>query len=145
MKKRGRVRKEKRRKKILVVVTHPDDEVIWMGGIILKNNKKWDITIISLCRRKDKDRAPKFKKVCKFLGAKCYISNLEDEKLNDIKTEEIIKRVKKFTDKEYDYIFTHGKNGEYGHKRHKDVNKAVREMIKKKLISCNRIFFFSYI
>jgi len=133
------------KKKVLVIVAHPDDETIWMGGTLLSNVNNWDLTIISLCRRGDKDRAPKFKKVCRIFKAKCFMSDLEDEKLNDISTSEVIKLIKKYSNKAYDYIFTHGKNGEYGHKRHIDVNKAVLEMLKKKMLSCKKIFFFSYV
>jgi len=133
------------KKKTLVIVAHPDDETIWMGGFLLNNYKKWDITIISLCRKNDKDRAFKFKKVCKILNAKCYMSDLEDEKLNDIYKEEVIKRIKKYSKKNYDYIFTHGKNGEYAHKRHIDINKAVTYMLNKKMILCKIFFLFSYI
>jgi len=132
------------KKKVLVIVAHPDDETIWMGGTLLANANKWDLTIISLCRKDDKDRAPKFKKVCKILKARCFMSDLEDEKLNDIPAGEVIKRIKKYSSKRYDHIFTHGKNGEYGHKRHIDVNNAVEKMLKKKMILCEKIFFFSY-
>ncbi|MBL7131117.1 MAG: PIG-L family deacetylase [Candidatus Omnitrophica bacterium] len=132
-------------KKVLVIVAHPDDETIWMGGTLLSNINNWDLTIISLCRRNDKDRVSKFKKVCKILKAKCFISDLEDEKLNDIPTEEITKRIKRHLDGNYDYIFTHGKNGEYGHKRHIQINNAVVEMLKEKKLPAKKIFFFSYL
>ena len=62
-----------------------------------------------------------------------------------LSTDEVIRRVKKFADKKYDYVFTHGKSGEYGHKRHLLVHNAVKEMIDKKILSCKRLFFFSYV
>lgn len=133
------------KKKVLVIVAHPDDETIWMGGTLIRNKNKWDMTIISLCRANDKDRAPKFKKVCRILKAKCFISDLEDKKLNPVPIKEIIKRIKPYIEKNYDCIFTHGENGEYGHPRHKEVHQAVKRMLEDKSLKTKNIFFFSYI
>jgi len=132
------------KKKVLVIVAHPDDEIIWMGGMLIRNKDKWNTTIISLCRKNDLDRAPKFFKICKILNAKGFISDLDDEKLNLLNEEEIITRIKKFADKEYNFIFTHGKNGEYGHLRHIEVHNAVKQMLKKGLLKSKKIFFFCY-
>ena len=79
--------------KALCIVAHPDDETIWMGGKILKE-KDWDWTILSLCRGDDRDRMPKFKKVCRIYGAKAVISDLDDEKLNPLAVSEIINKIK---------------------------------------------------
>jgi LmbE family N-acetylglucosaminyl deacetylase len=131
-------------KKVLVIIAHPDDETIWMGGTLLKNKESWDTTIISLCRKDDADRAPKFKKICKEYGANCHISNLDDETMEDISSEEVTERIKNYAKKEYDYLFTHGKNGEYGHKRHIDVYKAVNKMLKNKTLKAKKVFYFAY-
>ena len=131
----------------LVIVAHPDDETIWMGGTILKYKNIVDWTIFSLCRVDDEDRAPKFRKVGKFYGAKSIISDLEDEGLMNL-SESIphIKRriLKNLRGKSFNYLFTHGSNGEYGHLRHKGTNLAVKELLKRRLFSAREIFTFAY-
>ncbi|MBU0662411.1 PIG-L family deacetylase [Candidatus Micrarchaeota archaeon] len=129
----------------LVIVAHPDDETIWMGGTIIRN-KGWDWTILSLCRCDDRDRAPRFAKACKILGAKAIMSDLDDENPEKpLPTSEIKKRIKKLlARKEFDFIFTHGKNGEYGHNRHIEAARAVEEMIASRELKCSELRSFAY-
>jgi len=130
----------------LAIVAHPDDETIWMGGTMLGlKDIKW--TIFSLCRKEDPDRAPKFKKACRQYRALGIISDLEDEGIMSIKQSlpEIEKRIlKELKKKNFTYIFTHGYNGEYGHKRHIGVHRVVKGLVKIKKIKCNKLFFFAY-
>ena len=130
----------------LVIVAHPDDETIWMGGTILANSEdKW--TIISLCRKTDPDRAPKFKRVCQYYGAKSIISDLDDEVLKPLPIDYVLKFIEKLIPKpqeEYDCIYTHGANGEYGHLRHKESHRAVIRLFTTKKISAKKLLFFSY-
>ena len=129
---------------ILAIVAHPDDETIWMGGTILKN-KKWDWTVISLCRCHDDDRRPRFEKVCERLGVKGVISDLDDVKLKPLRVDAVVEKIKSLLlDREYDYVYTHGLNGEYGHIRHKEIHKAVRRLVKSGEIQCKKLFSFSY-
>lgn len=134
-------------KKALAVVAHPDDETIWMGGTIARNKKiAW--TIFSLCRAGDRDRAPKFKRVCKYYRAKSIIGDLDDEgKLSMEEARQEAKKIilEKIDFNEFDYIFTHGANGEYGHERHIAVHLAINELIKAGKIKPETVFYFNYI
>jgi len=118
------------------------------GGTLLANKRRWETIIISLCRKNDPDRAPKFKKVCAAYNASCFISDLDDSEegyFKDISTEEIKKRVRSFVGgAHFDCVFTHGKNGEYGHIRHKQVHRAIVEMMRKNELSTEKITFFDY-
>src|SRR3989344_779346 len=128
----------------LCIVAHPDDETIWMGGMILKH-RDWKWTIFSLCRKDDLDRAPKFKEVCRRYGAREIISNLDDEDLDELTEEEIKEKIREELERfDYDYIFTHGVNGEYGHIRHKEIHRAVKEMIQSRELKCEIVYYFSY-
>jgi LmbE family N-acetylglucosaminyl deacetylase len=141
------INKESKKKEILVIVAHPDDETIWMGGTLLKS--KYNKTIISLCRKNDMDRFPRFDKACEKFKAQGYMSNLDDSEkghYKEISSEDIILRIMRIIkNKKYDYLYTHGENGEYGHIRHIEIHNAINDMLKQKLITPTKVFFFSYI
>lgn len=127
--------------KALAIVAHPDDETIWMYHQLKKD---YDWTIFSLCRVNDPDRSPKFLYVCSHYDAKPIITNLEDDKLEPIDINEIIKLIdENLKQKRFDVIYTHGENGEYGHIRHKEVHKAVKKMVNDGKLK-GKIFYFNY-
>ena len=135
------------KKKALVIVAHPDDETIWMGGFILLQ-PEIDWTIFSLCRASDSDRRPKFLRACRHFKAKPIIADLPDD--GKLDSRRLISRIKKIIPLElgartgFTYVFTHGKNGEYGHIIHQAVHQAVKSLIKEKKIMAETAFGFNY-
>ncbi len=133
-------------KRGLAVVAHPDDESIWMGGILQRFNDI-DWTVISLSRRSDADRMPKFKKVMKFYGAKGKIFDLDDE--DRIGFRQSVQEIKAILNqglsrKKFDVLFTHGQAGEYGHPRHRAAYLAIKRMLRDNKIEADQVFYFSY-
>ena len=130
--------------RVVMIVAHPDDEVIWGGGLILAQaDLKW--TVFSLCRASDNDRFPKFERAAKVLGVQGRIFDLDDEdKLSDEESTKEAKRIieSELADKKIDVLITHGKNGEYGHRVHKNVHKAVSELVKEGKIKAKASSFF---
>ena len=130
----------------LVIVAHPDDETIWMGGTIL-THPEIDWTIFSVCRLSDDDRRPKFRRVCRYYGARSIMADFEDE--GGMGVEESVGRImalikNKLKGQRFDYIFTHGDNGDYGHIRHIGVNRAVKELASRGYFEAASVFYFSY-
>lgn len=102
---------------------------------------------MSLSRAQDPDRAPRFFRAVKELGAKGYISDLDDSPIlqplsNDLV--EIRSRIASFMPHAYDFIFTHDIKGEYTrHERHEQVSQAVQEMILADELT-GELFCFAY-
>ena len=129
-----------------VIVAHPDDETLWAGGTILMNpDNEW--TVVTLCRRSDPDRNPKYYAALKALNATGHMGDMDDgpEQIPlDIKdVETTVLSLLKNT--EYDLIITHSTLGEYTrHRRHEEVAEAVLGLIESKRLTTKKIWMFAY-
>jgi len=133
-------------KTVLLVTAHPDDETLWAGGTILTHPEiRW--TIITLTRKSDIDRAPKFFKAAEIFNAKGFMADLDDgPEQNPLEISEIQSTILNIiAEKTFDVIITHHPQGEYTrHRRHEEVSLAVSDLVKKQKLKCKRLLFFAY-
>lgn len=129
-----------------VIVAHPDDETLWVGGIILLNPQVgW--TILSLCRKSDPDRAPKFSRATHLLGAKGFMADLDDgPDQKPLKQTDIQKTIlSALPEKSFDIILTHNPKGEYTrHLRHEETSIAILSLWKRGELKAKRLLLFAY-
>ena len=133
-------------KSVAIIVAHPDDETLWAGGTIL-THPRWNCFIISLCRKNDQDRAPKFYEVLKILGAKGNMGDLDDEPEQKPLTNEVVELaiLNLLPQTHFDLIITHNPQGEYTkHLRHEEISRAAISLWNKGKINTKLLWVFAY-
>lgn len=133
-------------KTVAIIVAHPDDETLWAGGTIL-DHPEWNCNIISLCRRSDADRAPKFFNVVHYLKADGAMGDLDDGPEQQPLPESIIENtiMALIPKNEFDILLTHNPNGEYTrHLRHEETSKAIINLWDKGQIKAQELWTFAY-
>jgi LmbE family N-acetylglucosaminyl deacetylase len=133
-------------KTVAIIVAHPDDETLWAGGTILSQTS-WECFIVSLCRKNDPDRAPKFEQALKTLKAKGKMGNLDDgaeqTPLSENEVQETILRL--LPARDFDLIITHSIKGEYTrHRRHEETGKAVITLWDSGRLDTQELWAFAY-
>lgn len=133
-------------KSVAVIVAHPDDETLWAGGTILER-PAWKWFIVSLCRRSDKKRAPRFYKALTVLGSEGIMGDLDDgpdqKPLDEKEVEAAVLAL--LPVRHFDLIITHNPSGEYTkHIRHEETNNAVVKLWQAGKISAGEILTFAY-
>lgn len=129
-----------------VIVAHPDDETLWAGGVIL-SRPGWGWTIVTLCRKSDRDRAPKFARVLERLGATGGMADMDDGPDQTPLSIDEVKRtvLALLPERRYDVIVTHSPFGEYTrHRRHEEVSEAVTSLWRVGELECRELWLFAY-
>jgi LmbE family N-acetylglucosaminyl deacetylase len=133
-------------KKCAVIVAHPDDETLWAGGTMLMHpDSEW--IVLTLCRKSDQDRAPKFLQAVEKLNASGVMCDLDDgpeqQPLSNRQVQHEI--LQNLPSDRFDLIITHGLSGEYTrHLRHEETAQAVMALWKSERLHSGQIWRFAY-
>ena len=129
-----------------VIVAHPDDETLWAGGLMLMYPDV-DWTVVTLCRKSDLDRAPKFFKALERLNAVGFMADLDDgPEQTPLDNGEMQKTIAELLpSKRFDLVITHSTSGEYTrHLRHEETAKAVLELWNSDRLFADELWTFAY-
>jgi hypothetical protein len=106
---------------------------------------KW--TIVTLCRKSDPDRAPKFYRALEHLNAIGTMGDLDDgPEQSPLDSQEVRNTILELLPSDrFDLIITHGLWSEYTrHLRHEEIGKAVMNLWERKRLSAQEIWRFAY-
>ncbi|MDO9529802.1 MAG: hypothetical protein Q7J27_11695 [Syntrophales bacterium] len=129
-----------------VIVAHPDDETLWAGGLMLMHPQaRW--TVVTICRKSDPDRAPKFFRAIAEFNASGSMGDLDDgpeqKPLHNALVQNTIMEL--LPSDRYDLIITHSGTGEYTrHLRHEETAQAVLKLWKSDKLRAGQLWSFAY-
>lgn len=129
-----------------VIVAHPDDETLWAGGTIL-SHPSWTWYIVTLCRAGDPDRAPRFFRVLRDLGATGKMADLDDGPEQSPLDESEVQRtiLELLPAVHFDLVLSHNPTGEYTrHLRHEEAGRAVISLWNRGKLHADELWTFAY-
>lgn len=129
-----------------VVVAHPDDELLWAGGTILMHpDVKWKV--VTICRKSDPHRAPRFFEALERLNARGAMGDLDDgPEQTPLAPRDVQHTILDLLGAStYDLVITHGIRGEYTqHLRHEETGKAVIALWNAGSLTAKQVWRFAY-
>lgn len=130
----------------VAIVAHPDDETLWAGGtLLLQPDCHW--TVVTLTRRSDPDRAPRFEQALAQLGAVGVMGDLDDGPEQRLLAPEEVEQalLGLVPSRPYDLVLTHGLWGEYTrHRRHEEAATAVLALRERGRLLAGQLWMFAY-
>ena len=132
--------------KCAVIVAHPDDETLWAGGAILLHPDA-DWTIVTMCRKSDPDRAPKFYRAIQEYNAHGVMGDLDDGPEQIPLDPKLLQKtiIELIPSERFDFIITHSRWGEYTrHLRHEETAKAVFNLWNSERLHAKNVLSFAY-
>ena len=116
----------------LIIIAHPDDEALWFSSILLRSDCEVILVTCGDTKKRHEERKKDFEKSMKLFGVNKYTILSHKDKLGRLSLEKLRADLKKFSNKKYDGIYTHGIYGEtYNHPHHQDVSYIVHEIFNK--------------
>jgi LmbE family N-acetylglucosaminyl deacetylase len=113
--------------------------------MLMHPETKW--TVVTICRKSDADRAPKFFEALEEFDASGYMGDLDDgPEQNALDNGEVQQTIMELLPSDrFEVVITHSSAGEYTrHIRHEETAKAVMELWKTKRLGAEQIWSFAY-
>lgn len=113
--------------------------------MLMNPDNEW--TVISLCRKSDSDRSPKFFKALEVYRAAGTMGDLDDGPDQvPLLSEQIQETILSLLpEQEYNFILTHSTEGEYTrHRRHEETGEAVINLLQSGRLRTKQMWMFAY-
>lgn len=123
---------KKKKVREVMIVSHPDDESLFFSQVLLHGEKS--ITVFCLTNGYNPIRRHEFYQAIKYYGVNGHILKIPDETIlyflfNNKTIMHIVKKLNK-TYNNISLIYTHNREGEYGHKHHRITSDIVAKVFK---------------